>query len=180
VLTLRQARAHLPWHLDAWLATLDDILRSDEWHASVQGVVDQLSARTGPRVGDVAERAALAATQRARMADLHERSMAAIERHDLTLCIQVEDIIVDRFEDDDDAVVLVGRAQRPFLLPRARLVDAGITREKQRGVLLLTRTGDGVVYDVWATDDGDGANWQPDPDLPTLVTDVSCMMEGVV
>ena len=91
----------------------------------------------------------------------------------------MEDIIVDRF-GDDDAVVLIGRAQWPFLLPRARLVEAGITREKQHGVLLLTRTGDGVVYDIRATDDGDGANWQPDPDLLTLVTDVSRAMEGVV
>lgn len=180
VAVLRQARAHLPWHLDAWLATLDDVLRSDEWHAAVQGVVDQLSAGLGPRIGDVAERASLTATQRARMVDLHERSMVAIERHGLTPCIQVEDIIVDRLEDDEDAVVLVGRAQRPFLLPRVRLVDAGITREKQHGVLLLARTGDGVVYDVWATDEVDSTDWRPDPDLFTLVTDVSWMMEGVV
>ncbi len=91
----------------------------------------------------------------------------------------MEDIIVDRFEDDD-AVVLVGRAQRPFLLPRARLVEAGITREKQRGVLLLARTGDGVAYDLWATDEVDSKDWRPDPDLLTLVTDVSCTMEGVI
>jgi len=99
--------------------------------------------------------------------------MAAIERHGLASCVQVEDIIVDRFEDDDDAVVLIGASQRPFLLPRARLVEAGITREKQRGVLLLARTGDGVVYDVWATSEDDGVNWRPDPALLTLVTDVS-------
>jgi len=92
----------------------------------------------------------------------------------------VEDIIVDRLEDDDDAVVLIGRAQRPFLLSRVRLVDAGITREKQHGVLLLARTGDGVVYDVRATDEAASPDWRPDPDLLTLVTDVSCTMEGVV
>ncbi len=156
VIVLRQARAHTPWRLDSWFVTLDDILRSDEWHAAVRGVADQLATGMRSRGGDVVERAALSAPQRARMSDpherpaispgplsrqrpqrarmsdLHERSMAAIERHGLAPCVQVEDIIVDRFEDDDDAVVLVGRAQRPFLMPRSRLVEAGVTREKGR------------------------------------------------
>ncbi len=173
VIVLRQVRARTPWRLDAWLLALDDILGSNEWRAAVQGVADQLAKGTPSRASDVVERVALAATQRARMADLYERGMATIERYGLTPYIQVEDIIVDRFEDDDDAVVLIGRTQRPFLLPRARLVEASVTREKQRGVLFLTRTGDGVVYDIWATGEDDEANWRPDPDLLTLMTDVS-------
>ena len=70
VIVLRQARARTPWRLDAWLSTLDDVLRSDEWHAAVRGVSDQLTAGVRPRAGDVVERVALAATQRARMVSL--------------------------------------------------------------------------------------------------------------
>jgi hypothetical protein len=107
------------------------------------------------------------------MEALHRECMAALDRHGLTDHMQVEAMIVDRLEDDDDAVILVGADQRAYLLPRALLRVAGLDREKAWGVLLATQTSTGIELDVWpAVGAGEGTEWRPDPVLLAQRVDV--------
>jgi hypothetical protein len=108
------------------------------------------------------------------MEALHRESMAALDRHGLAEHMQVEAMIVDRLEDDDDAVILVGADQRAYLLPRVLLRVAGLDREKACGVLLATQTSAGIELDVWpAAGAGEGTEWYPDLALLAQRVDVS-------
>lgn len=87
--------------------------------------------------------------------------------------VQVEPLVVDRLEDEDDAVALVGSQGRAFSIPRALLRAANLDREKARGVLVATRTGAGVEVDVWpAVGEAEAERWEPDPELLALRRDV--------
>ena len=100
-------------------------------------------------------------------------SLALLEQYDLRDQVQIEDLLVDRIEDEDDAVVLVGNAQRAYALPRPLLRTAGLEWEGARGVLVATRTGVGVHLDVWpAVGEGDTAAWEPDAALFDLRVEV--------
>ncbi len=107
------------------------------------------------------------------MAALHHETMTVVDRHDLDALMQVEGMIVDRLEDENDTVILVGEAERAYLLPRTLLRIAGMDYEKARGILIATRTETGIEIDVWpAVGTAIDVAWQPDPEL--LAHDCSC------
>jgi hypothetical protein len=81
---------------------------------------------------------------------------------------------VDRLDEEDDAVILLGSAEHAYLLPRALLLQAGIDREAARGVLSATRTGASIEIDAWpCAGAADRPVWQPDPALLAMQTDVT-------
>jgi hypothetical protein len=80
--------------------------------------------------------------------------------------VQIEAMVVDRLENDEEAVVLVGPEERAFVLARSLLRIAGLDFEKARGILVATHSGESVVIEVWpAVEGSDATVWQPDSNL---------------
>lgn len=167
VALLRQARARSPHHLCAWQDALLDVLSSQTWRRAMAYLSDQNRMEWHGGSGHAALEAMLvSAAARSVMEALHQTSLSAIDRHGLRDLMQIEGMVVDRIADEDDAVVLVGTAQRAYLLPRALLRVAGLEREKAWGVLAAIHTSEGIDLDVWpAVGASDSTAWQPDPEL---------------
>lgn len=167
VVLLRQALARSPHHLCAWQDALLDVLSSQAW----QGATTYLSGRNrmewyGGSGHAVLEAMLVSMASQSVMDALHQTSLSAIDRHGLGDLIQIEGMVVDRMEDDDDAVILVGATQRAYLLPRELLRVAGLEREKAWGVLVATHTSEGISLDVWpAVGTSASTAWQPDHEL---------------
>ncbi len=101
------------------------------------------------------------------MYDLYSESLDVLDRWGLGALVDIDTMIVDRIGDENDAVILLGAAQEPYMLPTAALKAAGLDREKARGFLMATYTSEGVALDAWPTV-GAPEEWQPDqdPDAP--------------
>jgi hypothetical protein len=175
IAVLRQVNAGTSYHLQAWQAALADLLASDTWLEATAQLSRRRPVRGDARGGSAAvERILLSSALCPLMEALHRESMAALDRHGLAEHMQVEAMIVDRLEDDDDAVILVGAEQRAYLLPRVLLRVARLDREKAWGVLLATQTSAGIEVDVWpAAGEGEGTEWYPDLALLVQRVDVS-------
>ena len=170
VMALRQIRSGAPYRLTSWQAALEDILKSGAWQRAIQvvrslGRIRRVSARSTSFVEDLL----LSPLLRDEMLALQEESLAALEEHELAGQFQIEPLIVDRIEDEDDAVVLVGSEGRAFSLPRALLQAANLERDKARGILVATQTGAGVDVDVWpSVGEDEPRRWEPDAELLAL------------
>ncbi len=167
IAVLRQMRGDLPYHLHAWQAALADVLDSSTWRQATAHLTAINWADQGAKGGQTAvEEMLVSPALRATMEALQQESAAALDRHGLQEQMQTEKMIVDRLEDNDDAVILVGAEQRAYALPRSLLRLAGLDREKVWGVLIATQTSTGVDLDVWpAAGLSESATWRPDPDL---------------
>src|SRR5436305_7865863 len=150
IAVLRQVNARASYHLPSWQAALVDLLASDTWLEATAHLSRGRRTRGDVRGGRATVESMLVSPMlRPIMEALHRECMAALDRHGLTDHMQVEAMIVDRLEDDDDAVILVGADQRAYLLPRALLRVVWLDREKAWGVLLATQTSTGIERDVW-------------------------------
>jgi hypothetical protein len=167
VVVLQQHLAAKPWHLAAWHATLETVLASDAWRQAIDQLREEAWAQHGSSGGSTAVEALLRAPGLcAAMEALQHELVAALHAQGLEDLIQLEEMVVDRLEDEEDAVVLVGPEERAYMLPRTRLRAVGLDHEKSAGVLLATHTGDGIRIDVWpAMRANESAEWRPDPDL---------------
>jgi hypothetical protein len=170
VLLLRQLCSTIPLRLGAWEEALREFLVSAAWRDGTHALAREYRVqRASPSGQKVVETVLRLPSLRSTMVALHTESLAALDRHDLADQVQIEEFVVDRLEDEDEAVVLVGDRQRAFMMPTQLLRIAGLEREKARGILVATRTGAGVDLDVWpAAGMLDGAVWQPDPRLLAL------------
>ena len=169
---LRQALARSPHHLCAWQDALLDVLSSETWRGATTYLTSQSRLDWHGSGHAAIEALLVSAASRPVMEGLHQTSLNLIDRHGLQDLIQIEGMVVDRLVDDD-AVVLVGTAQRAFLLPRALLRVAGLEREKAWGILAATHTSEGIDLDVWpAVGASDSMAWQPDPELLAQRVDV--------
>jgi hypothetical protein len=166
---LRQALSPEPRRLAAWQEALQDILASKAWAQALNAIAHQPTGPTRPAQTTVDD-LLLSPALLARMDDLYREGEAALTRHGLTDLIEVQSFVVDRLEDAEEAVILVGPTQRSYLLPRWLLRVAGLEREKVWGILMATRTGTGIDLDVWPALGDD--TWAPDAELFALRTDV--------
>jgi hypothetical protein len=91
--------------------------------------------------------------------------MLVLTRKDLADLVQIENIVVDRLEDEESAVVLVGATERAYLLPRHLLQREGLEREKASGILIVTHTSEGITLDVWPSVSApEPSEWWQDPE----------------
>lgn len=173
---LRQALSPAPRRLAAWQDAVDDVLASDAWTRALASVARRPSREHGAGGGAAVDALLRSPSFYDTMEDLHHESTHALARHGLDDLIQIQGFVVDRLEDDEDAVILLGPAQRSYLLPRFLLRVAGLEREKVWGILVATRTGTGIDLDVWppVEDDESGA-WRPDEALLSLRTEVGAV-----
>lgn len=170
---LRQALSPVPRRLPDWEAALAALLASEPWRTALARVIDDSGVPSERGGRAPMERVLLSRTLQPAMAALHRESLMLLDRYDLRDQVQIEDLLVDRIEDEDDAVILIGDAQRAYAVPRPLLRMAGLEREGARGILIATRTGVGVDLDVWpAVGEGDATAWAPDPALLDLRVDV--------
>ena len=166
---LRQMRARTPRRLDAWQDAIRGLLASATW----QSTLDAL--RKAPRHSDDnIDRLLLSSDLLEPMAQLQAEMALVLDLHGLTEEFQLAPLIVDRIDEEEDAVVLVGQNQVAYLLPRSLLTLAGIAQEQARGTLTATRTGAAVEIDAWPRAGAAHApTWQPDPALWAMRTDVT-------
>lgn len=169
---LRQALSPAPCRLAAWQGAVDDVLASEAWARTLAAIARKPSRERGAAAGAAVDTLLLSPSLRNTMGNLHHESAQALARHGLDDLIQIQGFVVDRLEDDDDAVILLGPAQRSYLLSRFLLRVAGLDREKVWGILVATRTGTGIDLDVWPAvgEDTSGA-WTPDAELLSLTMD---------
>lgn len=169
---LRQRRSSAPWHQREWCAAIGDVVESKAWRQALYCLTsvstDQkvAASQTHKRLGIVLDSAML----RPAMVDLYRESLQAVTRHGLQELVDFDTFIVDRI-GDDDAVILLGAEQQPFMLPTAVLATAGLDREKAYGLLMATHTGEGIALDAWPALAAE-QEWRPDPDLLRHLVDV--------
>jgi len=169
IAVLRQFLVSSSYHLPSWHAALTDLLASETWNDATEHLGDKLGNYRSDSLGGgstALETLLISSALQPTMEALHHETMTVVERHDLDSLMQVEGMIVDRLEDENDAVILVGEAERAYLLPRTLLRIAGLEYEKARGILIATRTETGIGIDVWpAVATSTTVAWRPDPDL---------------
>lgn len=170
VMVLRQIRSEAPHRLASWQGALADVLQSASWRRATLALrSDVRNERPPGSAASHVEESLLSPSLGEAMRSLHEQSLATIETHGLGSQVQIEPCIVDRLEDEGEAVVLVGSAGRAFSLSTALLRTANLEREKARGILVATRTGAGVELDVWpAVGEDEPVTWVPDSELLDL------------
>ncbi len=173
VALLRQFLAAEPWYAREWRAAIEEMLASTAWQRATR-LVARVPAR--PKVGGQSARQRMDAvltsdTLRSAMYDLYSESLDVLDRWGLGSLVDIDTMIVDRIGDEHDAVILLGAAQEPYMLPTAVLKAAGLDREKARGFLMATYTSEGVALDAWPMV-GVPEEWQPDPDLMRHLVEV--------
>ncbi len=165
---LRQVLSVYPFRLALWEKAVCEVLGSSAWRQTTKQIIASGRMQWPPQGGSgVLEAMLTSPALGSLMEALQQESTAALMRHGLSDFLQLEDFMVDRLEDEEFAVALIGsKSRRAYLLPRAQLQLVGLDREKARGVLMATRTSRGIDLDVWPAIAPDGSEeWQVDPDL---------------
>lgn len=182
VVLLRQLCVPQPWYLTLWLEAVRDLLTSSAWQHAIEQLRALAAAQDRPQTtwrqlrstrqahdlprGRAAVEAMLLSSALGPATQaLHEACMSVLAQKDLANLVQIEDIAVDRLEDADSAVILVGATERAYLLPRHLLRRAGLDCEKASGSLIVTHTSAGITLDVWPSlSPRESAAWWLDPD----------------
>lgn len=155
-----------------WEIALHDALEAPAWRETLAQLRD--TARQRHEESGSGRIAALLRQPQFRplMERLWGETQTILEAHGLEGEIDIDHVIVDRIEDDDFAVILLGDTQDGWRIPTEILRRGGIAYEKAHGLLMATRTAHGVIYDAWPALD-DSAVWQPDPRVLSQIVDVS-------
>jgi len=173
VALLRQCLAPEPWYAREWYAAIEDVLTSTAWLQATRSVAHVRISREarGQEARQRVDAALMSVTLRSAMEDLHHESWRVLNRRGLAEMVEIDTMIVDRIDDENHAVILLGAEQQPYALPTAVLKAANLDREKARGFLMATYTSDGIVLDAWPMI-GATEEWRPDPDLLRHIVEV--------
>jgi len=173
VALLRQFLAAEPWYAREWRAAIEEVLASTAWRQATRSVA---RAPTRQKVGGQSARqrvdaSLISGALRPAMYDLYSESLDVLDRRGLGSLVDIDTMIVDRIGDENDAVILLGAAQEPYVLPTTVLKAAHLDREKARGFLMATYTSEGVALDAWPAV-GAPSEWQPDLALTRHLVEV--------
>lgn len=173
VALLRQFLTPTPWYVREWCAAVEDVLASPAWLQATRSVAQVRIDRDvrGQEARQRVDAALASATLRLAMENLHHESLHVLDRRGLGAMVEIDTMIVDRIDDENNAVILLGEGQQPYVLPTAVLKAANLDREKAHGFLMATYTSDGIALDAWPAI-GATREWRADPDLLRHIVEV--------